>query len=96
MRSFLILLFISISSLVNGQITPSTLNHDFGDIYSDTQTYVDIVFTNNSKANQFLLTIEKPRDVYYIFSSKKMFPDSSIVIRFKINDALKQIQLQLA
>ncbi len=89
MRSFLILLFISISSLVNGQITPSTLNHDFGDIYSDTQTYVDIVFTNNSKANQFLLTIEKPRDVYYIFSSKKMFPDSSIVIRFKINDALK-------
>jgi Ca-activated chloride channel family protein len=89
MRASLILFFISLSSFVNGQITASTVNHDFGDIYSDSQTYVDIVFTNNSQANQFLLTIEKPRDVYYIFSSKKMLADSSIVIRFKINDALK-------
>lgn len=89
MRFFLLLIFVSFSSLLKSQVTASATSHDFGDIYSDSQTYVDIVFTNNSQANQFLLTIDKPRDVYYIFSSKKMLPDSSIVIRFKINDALK-------
>lgn len=89
MRLFFLLILISLSSLLKAQVTASTVNYDFGYIYSDSQTYVDIVFTNNTQANQFLLTIEKPRDVYYIFSSKKMLPDSSIVIRFKINDALK-------
>lgn len=89
MRFLLLLIFISAAPLLKSQITASATTHDFGDIYSDSQTYVDIVFTNDSQANQFLLTIEKPRDVYYIFSSKKMLPDSSIVIRFKINDALK-------
>lgn len=89
MRSFVLTLLITLSSFAKSQITASTLNYDFGDIYSDSQTYVDIVFTNESQAHQYLLTIEKPRDVYYIFSAKKMLPDSSIIIRFQINDALK-------
>lgn len=63
--------------------------HDFGDLYPNAQTYVDIQFTNNTDKKQYLLTIDKPRDVYYIFSSKTLLPDSSITIRFKINDGLK-------
>jgi Ca-activated chloride channel homolog len=47
------------------------------------------VFTNKTDKTQYLLTIDKPRDVFYIFSGKKLLPDSSIVIRFKINDAIK-------
>ncbi|MBL7897160.1 MAG: VWA domain-containing protein [Crocinitomicaceae bacterium] len=81
------LIFIGWS--ISAQITPSETSHDFGDIYEEGQTYVDITFTNNTDKTQFLLTIDKPRDVYYIFSSKKLLPDSSIIIRFKINDGLK-------
>lgn len=89
MRLFLFLIVFVSSISGTGQISASVTSYDFGDIYPGAQTYVDVVFTNNSQANQFLLTIEKPREVYYIFSSKKMMPDSSIVIRLKINDAIK-------
>lgn len=85
---FLNILFV-FTQFSFAQIQASETNYDFGDIYSEGQTYVDIVFTNTSNANQYLLTVDKPRDVYYVFSSKKMLPDSSIVIRFKINDAIK-------
>ncbi|MEX1002368.1 MAG: VWA domain-containing protein [Crocinitomicaceae bacterium] len=68
------------------QITASVKEFNFGDLYSGSQTYTDITFTNNSDKTQFLLTLDKPRDVYYIFSGKTLLPDSSIVIRLKINE----------
>lgn len=89
MRILLFFLSTILSLPLFSQITASETQHDFGDIYSDTQTYVDIVFTNTTSKTQYLLTIDKPRDVYYIFSGKKLLPDSSIVIRFKINDGIK-------
>lgn len=89
MREFLIILFCLVYHLPYSQIQVSETVHDFGDIYAESQSYVDIVFTNQTQANHYLLTIDKPRDVYYVFSSKKMLPDSSIVLRFKINDGLK-------
>lgn len=81
-------LLFQLQALV-AQVTASSTSHNFGDIYSDSQSYVDIQFTNKTANPQFLLTIDKPRDVYYVFSGKKMLPDSSIIIRFKINDAIK-------
>ncbi|MBK9190303.1 MAG: DUF1573 domain-containing protein [Crocinitomicaceae bacterium] len=89
MRFLISIFLIFIGWSISAQITPSETSHDFGDIYEEGQTYVDITFTNNTDKTQFLLTIDKPRDVYYIFSSKKLLPDSSIIIRFKINDGLK-------
>lgn len=89
MRILISTFLIFIGWNLSAQITPSETSHDFGDIYEEGQTYVDITFTNNTDKTQFLLTIDKPRDVYYIFSSKKLLPDSSIIIRFKINDGLK-------
>ena len=86
---FTLLLFFTTIFSVNAQITAEKSKHDFGDLYSGSTTYVDIVFTNNSPKTQFLLTIDKPRDVYYIFSGKKLLPDSSITIRMKVNDAKK-------
>lgn len=70
----------------NSQIIPSQDSHNFGNLYPGMDFYVDVVFTNNTENTQFLLTIDKPRDVYYIFSAKRMDPDSSIIIRFKVND----------
>jgi Ca-activated chloride channel family protein len=86
----ILFLLVSVQSLfLAGQIVAEKKIHDFGDLYPNAQTYVDIKFTNNSDKKQYLLTIDKPRDVYYIFSSKALLPDSSITIRFKINDGLK-------
>ena len=86
----ILFLLVSLQSLfLAGQIVAEKKVHDFGDLYPNAQTYVDIQFTNNTDKKQYLLTIDKPRDVYYIFSSKTLLPDSSITIRFKINDGLK-------
>lgn len=86
----ILFLLVSVQSLfLAGQIVAEKKVHDFGDLYPNAQTYVDIQFTNNTDKKQYLLTIDKPRDVYYIFSSKTLLPDSSITIRFKINDGLK-------
>lgn len=89
MKYFILCLFSWFSLSLTGQITPSERSHDFGDIYGPDQSYVDIVFTNNTENTQFLLTIEKPRDVNCLSSGKKLLPDSSIIIRFKINEAIK-------
>jgi Ca-activated chloride channel family protein len=72
-----------------GQITADKQRHNFGELYKDDQSFVDINFTNTSEKPQFLLTVEKPRDVYYIYSSKKVMPDSTMTIRFKVNNNLK-------
>lgn len=72
-----------------GQIDPSKRSHDFGEIYSGAPTYIDIQFTNKSPKTQFLLTIDKPQGVSYIFSGKKMLADSSIIIRMNVNDQQK-------
>ncbi len=86
----ILFLLVSLQSLfLAGQIVAEKKVHDFGDLYPNAQTYVDIKFTNNTDKKHYLLTIDKPRDVYYIFSSKVLLPDSSITIRFKINDGLK-------
>ncbi|MFT5819962.1 MAG: Ca-activated chloride channel family protein [Crocinitomix sp.] len=89
MRIVFSLLFLLNIILVNGQITAEKKAHNFGDLYPNAQTYIDIKFTNHSDKKHFLLTIDKPRDVYYIFSGKTLLPDSSITIRLKINDGKK-------
>jgi len=89
MRIFVLSFFLFITAIGFGQIVASTTNYDFGDIYDGSQSYVDIVFTNKTGKTQYLLTIDKPQDVYYIFSGKKMLPDSAIVIRMKVNDGIK-------
>lgn len=89
MRRALLLFLLFLSTQVQGQVEASTTDFNFGELYSGSQTYTDITFTNETDKVQWLLTIDKPRDVYYIFSSKQVQPGESITIRFKINDAKK-------
>ena len=89
MKHLLGILIILISVTSFGQIKPDKQRHNFGELYKDSQSYVDINFTNTSEKPQFLLTVEKPRDVYYIYSSKKVMPDSTMTIRFKVNNKIK-------
>lgn len=89
MRFFLSFILLVTSWVSAAQITAEKKNHDFGDLYPNAQTYVDIKFTNNTGKKHYLLTVDKPRDVFYIFSSKTLLPDSSITVRLKINDGKK-------
>jgi len=89
MRNILIILLILSWAHSSAQVTASTTSFDFGELYSGSQTYTDITFKNTSDKTQFLLTINKPQDVYYIYSGKRILPDSSITIRLKINERRK-------
>jgi Ca-activated chloride channel homolog len=89
MRYLILFFILFFSAAGKGQVVASVKSYDFGDLYNGSQTYVDVVFTNKTDKTQFLLTIDKPDDVYYIFSGKKMLPDSSITIRMKVNEGLK-------
>ena len=87
-RIFLVI-FLFLTAPVFAQVTASTRSFDFGDLYNGSTTYTDITFKNTTGKTQFLLTIDKPADVYYIFSGKRIDPDSTITIRFKINENRK-------
>lgn len=89
MQKFLAILLILFQAFAYGQVEPSTQRFNFGDLYNGSTSYTDITFKNTSDKTQYLLTIDKPRDVYYIYSSKTILPDSSITIRFKINENIK-------
>lgn len=85
----LFILFILISFTGFSQLKASKLKHDFGDLYDNAPTYVDFTFTNESGVPVYLLTIDKPQEVYYIYSTKIIQPDSTLVLRLKVNDRVK-------
>jgi len=71
------------------QLKPTKYKHNFGDLYANAPTYTDFTFTNNSNANIFMLTIDRPQGVNYIFSRKRIAPDSTFILRLKVNDKIK-------
>jgi len=85
----LIVFFLLISFSGISQIKPSKVKHNFGDLYANAPTYVDFTFKNESGVPVFLLTIDKPQEVYYIYSTKVIQPDSTLVLRLKVNDRVK-------
>lgn len=84
---FIIFLLISFNGI--SQLKASKVKHDFGDLYDNAPTYVDFTFKNESGVPVFLLTIDKPQEVYYIYSTKLIQPDSTLVLRLKVNDRVK-------
>ncbi|PHR49097.1 MAG: hypothetical protein COA32_03355 [Fluviicola sp.] len=72
-----------------GQISFDKTEHDFGDLYSGDQRFVDVYLKNNSDKVAFILSVDKPMEVVYIQKGAMMDPDSSTVIRFQINTRSK-------
>ena len=89
MRILLVFLFFLTCQIGFGQITIEKTNHNFGNLYANMPTHVDFVFKNEGQSKAFLLSINKPREVYYLQSSKTVLPDSSVIVRLKINDNIK-------
>jgi Ca-activated chloride channel family protein len=82
-----LLFFIPLLGL--SQITVNKTKHNFGDLYENAPTYIDFTFKNNGDKAVFLLTVDKPQEVYYLYSKKLIQPDSSMTLRLKINDNIK-------
>jgi Ca-activated chloride channel family protein len=71
------------------QLETSKLTHDFGEMYDNAPSYHDFRFKNNSGVAVFLLTLDKPREVNYIHTKKIIQPDSTMLLRLKIDDRIK-------
>ena len=89
MRNLLSIILIFFSQLAYSQMQIDKTSHDFGNLYANAPTYVDFTFKNIGQAKTYLLTVDKPREVYYIYSTKTIQADSSVTIRLKINDNIK-------
>lgn len=83
---FVVLLF---SLSVTGQIKVSETSFDLGDLYLDDSRFVDVQFSNKGSKKEWLLSVKKPREVVYLFDSKWMEPDSSILLRLQANPTEK-------
>lgn len=72
-----------------GQIKFEKTTHDFGDLYSGDQRFVDVYLKNKTIDVAFILSVDKPMEVVYIQRGAMMEPDSSTVIRFQVNQRKK-------
>ncbi len=70
-------------------MTVNKTKHHFGDLYENAPTYVDFTFKNTGNKAVFLLTVDRPQEVYYLYSKKLIQPDSTMTLRLKINDNIK-------
>ncbi|MFD1551541.1 hypothetical protein DNU06_03445 [Putridiphycobacter roseus] len=89
MRNLLFFITLFFYQLAYTQMQIDKTSHDFGNLYANAPTYVDFTFKNIGQAKTYLLTVDKPREVYYIYSTKTIQADSSVTVRLKINDNIK-------
>ena len=84
---YFVLFMVSFSGMA--QLETSKLTHDFGNLYDNAPSYYDFKFKNKSGVAVFLLTLDKPREVSYIHTKKIIQPDSTMLLRLKIDDRIK-------
>ena len=90
MRFFLFLiLFIGTSIVGIGQTVFDKKSHDFGEVYSYSDRFVDIYIKNNTGDVAYILSVKKPAEVVYIQRGAMMQKDSSTVLRFQVNPTKK-------
>ncbi len=86
MKSLQTILFCFLSFLGMAQsVEFEKTNHDFDEVYSFSDRFVDVKLTNKGSKREFVLSVKKPNEVVYLFSGKEMQPDSSVVLRFQVN-----------
>jgi len=89
MRTLTLLFLVFLQTIAFGQVTFDKLKHDFGDLESYDERFVDIVLTNKGQKKEYVLSVKKPGEVNYIVNGKFMDKDSSVVIRFQVNPKVK-------
>lgn len=67
------------------QVQFSATKHDFGDMDAFANRVVDIQLKNTGNKDVYLLRVEVERNTRYLYSKKKIEPDSTIILRLKVN-----------
>ena len=89
MRAITLLFTVLFQSFAFGQVTFDKLKHDFGDLESYDERFVDFILTNKGQKKEYVLSVKKPNEVNYIVNGKFMDQDSSVVLRFQVNPKVK-------
>lgn len=76
---------IGLSFTVSGQMAFNTLNHNFGELQSYDNRFVDITITNQGIKDGYILSVRKPSEVVYIQNRAFVQKDSSLTLRFQVN-----------
>lgn len=77
--------FIGLSFSVSGQMVFNTLKHNFGELQSYDNRFVDITITNQGIKDGYILSVRKPSEVIYIQNRAFVQKDSSLTLRFQVN-----------
>jgi len=72
-----------------GQLVFSTLKHNFGDLESYDNRFVDITVVNKSVKDGYILSVRKPSEVVYIQNKALVAKDSTLILRFQVNPQKK-------
>lgn len=81
----LFLLFITLPIYLSAQITFDKVKHDFGNLNSYDDRFVDIKVTNLGSKKGYVLRVKKPMEVVYLAKAPGMEKDSSVYLRFQVN-----------
>lgn len=73
-----------------GQLVFSTLKHNFGDLESYDNRFVDITVVNKSVKDGYILSVRKPSEVVYIQNKALVAKDSALILRFQVNPQKKR------
>lgn len=73
----------------SGQMTFSTLKHNFGDLQSYDNRFVDVTITNHGPKDGYILSVRKPSEIVYIQNRALVQKDSTLTLRFQVNPQQK-------
>ena len=85
----LIAVSVLISVFAPAQMTFNTLKHNFGELQSYDNRFVDITITNHGSKDGYILSVRKPSEIVYIQSRALVQKDSTLTLRFQVNPQQK-------
>lgn len=85
MRVSSLIFFILSITFAHAQMVFSKLKHDFGEINSYDNRFVDVSIKNNGTKEGYILRVEKPEGIVYIQSKALIMSQETLTLRFQVN-----------
>ena len=86
----LLFLFIFLNTFNTwSQVIFDKTTHDFNEISSNSERFVDIHLTNKGEKKEYILSVKKPNNVVYLVNGQFIEPDSSLTVRLQVNPTIK-------
>lgn len=87
MRLILCLLLIPF-----GLFSQTSINNnkfDFGDLSTNSPRYVDMVLSNPTSKDAYILRVDRPNEIVYITNKAIISPNQTLTIRFQVNSKVR-------